>query len=846
MVKMTERKESVSRILFKELLRSIKGNLKQFFSVIAISFLAVCLFSGLTSNAYNLRSRADELYRESNYADLYVTTTGLEEGDLEAVQGLNNVTSAEKRAQFVMTRDRRAVNVLICPDSNILSVPMMVQGEKGFVIADSYLTANFLNLGDTITLDCNNYLLTSYPDIGKQMETYGLLKGSENPLASSSVQISFTITGTMLHPEAVKTSKYMSTTVMYTDPDTMEKALFSFLDAYYDTSALSDLLYLKDKMNLQQEIASFVSRSYNQLLADSSDKEASIKAITDYFSVQKPQEGKKNNLVIAIKKESLSCYKGLQQDIDQALKLTFVFPVIFFLVSLLVILTTISQIIIRERMQIGSLKATGVKRSQIYLHYVSYGFFLTLIGTVLGFFIGPLFLPDVMNIKYKLLWDIPAAHARYFYPEYMPTSMMAIAMAVGLLLVAALVSFLVSYSVVKEKPVDTLRPKVPKYKAAKDRDKVLLAPFKAISSKLLSFKMAVRNMSRNKVKTTMVVLGTLGCTALLVCGFGVMDTLDNCLANDYELNMTRDILATPDVHSEKLFLEISQLSGVKRAEEVIVYPITLDYEDSSSDTYATLMEEDSLCFHVPYGVDGGVTIDKTTAEHLGCGVGDQVKAVINGSVYERKVTYIFTSSSQHGIYDLSSDFSEAKLTVNNYWITCQDSKDASEVKAAIKDQYGSSFSADSSLMTQDEYFAFADELLSAVRIMTRVVEIFAILLAAVVTYNLTSLNIAERTRDIATMKVLGFRTLEINRTLIEEIMFDTLIGTSIGLFFGLPMCELVMMVNQNEFITYLYHITALTYVIAILVSLGSAFLVNLLLTSRTKKVKMVESLKSVE
>lgn len=837
-------KEKTTRLLFKELLRSIKGNIKQFFSVIAISFLAVCLFSGLTSNAYNLRERADALYQASNYADLYITTTGLETGDFEAVAGAKGVSKAERRATLSCTREKRAISLLSAPATNILSVPMMVTGASGFVVCDSYLQANLLKLGDTLDLEMTNYLLTSpsfafmIPFLNSYVKT-----GKTNFLAANTIPLEFEITGTMLHPEAVKTSKYVSSTVMYSNPDTISASLYQKMSDNYDISKLDASLALQKRGDTKTLIYSYISGSANQVLADSSDKEASLSAINSYFTSKTD-----NNLVIAVKKESLPAYQGLETDIEQALKLTFVFPVIFFLVSLLVILTTISQIIIRERMQIGSLKAIGVPRSQIYLHYVSYGFFLTLIGTLLGYFIGPLFIPDVMNIKYKLLWDIPAKRASFFYPAYFPSSLLSVWMAVGLLLISLLASFLVCFSVIREKPVDTLRVKAPKLKKRREDVKPLLASFKAISSKTLTLKMALRNMSRNKLKTVMVVLGTLGCTALLVCGFGIMDTLDNCLDNDFRHLMIRDITAVPNHPSENLAVKLKGIDGIERLEEITQYPISLAAK-TSADSNLILLEDTSLCLHIPYGVDGGVTLDKTTAENIGASLNDPLTVVINGKKYTSKVTYIFTSSSLRGAYAKNSQFTEAGLTANNYWISC--SKDPQSVKTFIQENYGpdsqeGEFTSTNSLLTQDEYFAYIDELLSSVRIMTRVVEIFAILLSAVVIYNLTSLNISERTRDIATMKVLGFRYHEIAKTLITEIMFDTILGTAIGLFFGLPMCILVMTVNKNEFITYLYNVKWSTYLLSILVSLGTAFLVNIMLSRRTKKIKMVESLKSVE
>ena len=140
----------------------------------------------------------------------------------------------------------------------------------------------------------------------------------------------------------------------------------------------------------------------------------------------------------------------------------------------------------------------------------------------------------------------------------------------------------------------------------------------------------------------------------------------------------------------------------------------------------------------------------------------------------------------------------------------------------------------------------ADNILSTIATMTDVVKIFAILLSVVVIYNLTALNIAERERAIATMKVLGFRFMEISKALTYELLLDAVVGSLIGLAFGYPMTVLVLSVNKTDLLHFIYHITPWTYLIALAISLVTTVVVSLLLNLKTKKISMSESLKSVE
>ncbi|MFA6862010.1 MAG: FtsX-like permease family protein, partial [Bacilli bacterium] len=237
----------------------------------------------------------------------------------------------------------------------------------------------------------------------------------------------------------------------------------------------------------------------------------------------------------------------------------------------------------------------------------------------------------------------------------------------------------------------------------------------------------------------------------------------------------------------------------------------------------------------------GLTIDETTANDLGIKEGDQIKLVINNVEYEKTVDTVFTTSLLFGIYDSKDYYTDLALSPSNYWITVKDDSLSQQTTETIKEKFPA-MTVKSFQDTKD----YANQLMSSIASMTNVVKIFAILLSIVVIYNLTSLNISERARDIATMKVLGFNFKEISTTLVTEIMIDTFIGSLIGLAVGYPMCVLVLVVNKTTLLTFLYHINVATYFIAFAISYGTALLVNYLLCLRLKNIKMVESLKSNE
>ena len=802
------------KILLLDLLRSMKRNFKQLIAIVAISFLATCLFCGLTSNAENVAERADLLYERTNLADIYVTGSG----DSEGIGRLSGVEESESRLYLPGFVNHSAIYLAITDGMPTLSKPDIVSGEYGLCLTQTYASGKGLDVGSSFEIDINTNLLgideNAYPF---SLLSSFLLPDGEDVFAMDEIPLSFTITGLMYHPEGVANSAFSPTTVSL-DLHLFVDAFLDVLSKNYDVQAIDRMLNI-----FETDLSSFLLSTFqgmeNQVLVKAEQKEQTLERIRTYL-----QDTTASVSLV----EDMSFYTGLKQEVDQAMQLTFVFPVIFFLVSLLIILTTLSQLIIRERKEIGCLKAMGVNRKQIYLHYVLYGAILVFLGSLLGFIVGPLLIPKVLGIKYGLLWDIPSSPIHFFYP-------LSILLCLILVLISALCSFFVSYSVIKEKPVDTLRPKVAK------ASKHVSSPESFYSRHTsIPLRMAIRNVFKNKGKSLMVVLGMLGCTALLVCGFGIMDTLDYDIALDYGGNMAMDVTMMPMEESDALKEKIAEDERVERVEDYLAYPATF-VADTTLNGNLCLLEDDSLFFNVEVGKDGGVSIDADTASRLGVSVGDRIEIQVQGRIYQKEVTIVFQSSFLNGVYDLFSAYPEDLFLPDTYYVTLHQEEDRESFAKAWSDT-----GLFLSVLTYDDVMEQADNILSSISMMTNVVKVFAILLSVVVIYNLTALNIAERERDIATMKVLGFSFLEISKTLTYELFLDALVGSLLGLLLGFPLTALVLSVNKTDLLHYIYHITPGTYLLAIAISLLTTILVSLLLNLKTKKISMSESLKSVE
>lgn len=800
---------STRRILLRKTIRSVKGNYKQFISIVAISFLAICLFSGLTANYKLLEKRVNKLYYESNIADVFLFYSEIDQNDLNFLKTISEIESFEQRTLLTGTTDESNLNIYIANSKNTISIPVVTKGKEGFLISEILANKLSLTIGEELIVEIPNFLRENFdPGLLDGLT----LEGQENILNNNNLYLPIVITGYMMHGEGVENSEF-SSAIAYMDDKYLQTTFSDYLATYYN-----DLVVNYFNTNYSELFFT------NQIIIKTNKVDEVVKTIDAYYYGHTD-----SHLVLSTKLENLASNLAIQLDISQAKKLTYVFPVIFFFVSILVIATTLSQMIFKERMQIGTLKAIGLTKLQIINHYASYGFLLCLIGSMLGVIIGPLLIPNVMNIKYSLLWEIPSGKLSFFYLEY--------AWCIGILLLLALVvSFLASRTEVQLLPVESMRPASPKpiKKSVVEKSKLFQKEVH------LSGKMAIRNIRRNLTKSFMVIIGVLGCTALLVCGFGIMDTLNYGIHHDYDSLIVRDITVTYHATNKQSNKEeLLKIDGVKDVEELIYYPIKIS-TNHLEDTTITLLEDTSEAFKQPYTGDG-VLLSVDVANNLNVEVGDSVTITLNGQSYKRNVDGIFSASFTTGVFDKLSNYDNVELAVNQCWIQLEKDADSEAVNQQI-----ANLNFVSQSMTYDDTIEYADEILSSIKIMTNVIKIFAILLAVVVIYNLASLNMKERTRDIATMKVLGFNQKEIAKTLILEIMILTFIGAFIGLFFGYPMLVLVMSVNKTKLLNFLYHIYFKTYLISFFISMITALVVNIVLARRTRNIKMVESLKSVE
>ena len=337
----------------------------------------------------------------------------------------------------------------------------------------------------------------------------------------------------------------------------------------------------------------------------------------------------------------------------------------------------------------------------------------------------------------------------------------------------------------------------------------------------------------------MVVIGVAGCTALLVCGFGVTDTIQNSINKEIYEIFPAEINVTLTGGESNAKSQIESLSGISSAEEYIKLDAKIQFNDVR-DTYLYLMEEGSRFVGFPLSTSGCVISDKLS-RYTGAVIGDELIIVCGNVRLKKTVEGIYASGFTQGVFLTKEQGAELPQISTGLFAYVKEGFDMDEEAEKIRE-----FSFVSKVYSTNDFLVLAGEVNSTIEVITSTLKIFALLLAVVVLYNLALLNFKERQRDIATLKVLGFSEIEIGSTLIVEIMFLTLIGAVIGLFLGMPILKLILSINETEILSFLYHIHPLSYLYSAAITLLTAFFINYFLSKLVKKVKMIESLKSVE
>ncbi len=778
--------------LFRKLLRDIKGSLIQFCAITIVSAIGVMLLTGMATVHKGLSSTVEDYYNKSNIADFTVNYTGIDREGINRIREIDGIEDSYGRLKLKAEDKENSSSFLVhtFSEDQAINIPALSKGESPSsddeaMISNSYAEENNLSIGDTVHLDI-------------KQETFA-----------------FTISGLF---ETAEYAYLLEDPTKSLIPNHKNFGLL-FVDQSF-TEKISD-------ENLYNEVL--------VTLANDADKTLVSEQIED--------DTEEDGFLQLTYKENQYSYQNIASDITTAESVSKLFPYIFFLVAAVIVYISMSRTIANERNQIGIMKALGISQKKITLHYVSYSLASGLIGGIIGNILGIIILPNLMYGTYNMLYTLPELTAQGYW------GYVIISIAV-VLIIGGIASLLSIRKILKESPAQIMRP--PLVKKAR---KIWLEKRKSIWKKLsYKNKLILRNIFLNKFRVILSSFGVIGCVGLLLCGFGLKEATEDFIDVQFNKIQKYDAMAinsTPVEYEMEIPFEDNQ---VDKADKMSVIDIKVDTDDEfSSSLYALdadnssvqLFDVDKQEIELP---DDGVVIPYKLAQEHQIKEGDTISLKIDSELYGKKnmdvnvsaISELYVSQDFYTSYKYLDEL-EIESFVNGYYLSMGD-------QTVSKDLIADLDSTDNiqSVAVKSQLREEMDSLYETTETTVYIMIIMSACLALAVIFNISSINIFERKRDMATLKVLGYHKGEIRSLVNTENFFITTFGCILGVIFGAILFKFVLASAESEEMYIPYHVSFTMILFSIILTYIFTILANVMLRRKINKIDMVESLKSVE
>ena len=541
-------------------------------------------------------------------------------------------------------------------------------------------------------------------------------------------------------------------------------------------------------------------------------------------------------------------FVSYDQNAQRMANLANMFPVIFFLVAALVCLTTMTRMVEEKRTEIGSIKAMGYGTGTIAMKFILYGAIAAVGGGIIGVAIGATLIPWVIFTSYNIMYTLPKLHLELYWPLSLGAIGAGVACTVGATLWAMLAT-------ARETPAALMRPKAPK--AGK---RILLEHIPFLWRHFrFSAKVSCRNLFRYKKRFFMTVIGIAGCTALMIAGLGLRTSIFSIIDIQYGDIYRYNLQVSLDTTQEDLdsaIETVSQDENTASVAEIYTRAMTASSDQGSQDGSITVTDDPQSLYQqitlrdMDHGKpvelsDDGVVISEKLAELLNLSVGDTItlecgkkaQTVVTGIVEHYVRHYVYMTATEY-----KSLFGETPVT-NELLVTAVDDSDGDMEAMSGRLMEDSTVTAVSNIGAAARSF---EKNMQAVNAAVTIIILSAAALALVVLYNLTNINITERIRELATIKVLGFYDHEVAMYIYRENIILTILGIALGQVFGKYLCTYLIRTIELDFVMFGRQAKGSDYLLSVLLSLIFALAVNFLMYFRMKKIDMVQSLKSVE
>ncbi len=790
-------------MLKRKMFRDIRFNLSQFITIFLMVFLGILVYAGIRSYMDGMTKTADNFYKDNNLQDLEVVGEKFTDEDLEKIKSIQNVKNAERKLTVMGTMEHKEERTLQINfiESNNISKFYVSDGEdfnkdtKGVWLDNYFANNNNLKVGDTIKIIYDKQVmeekivgLIEVPD-----HVYDIK--DESAIFPTHIDYGFCYLYINEFPES------------YIKKQVMKK--MNITDEKIFDSLVTDFNY-KDYL------------IYNNVMVDV-DKEENKNDVKNKIS-----ESIENAIAITDIKDSIS-YSSYQGEIEEGETYVGVFSGLFLFIAILSVITTMTRVVKKQRIQIGTLKALGFKKSKITMHYVGYGFWISLIASILGLIMGPLFIGNLfigMEMEY---FQIPNGRAVIAGSSFV--------VAILVVLAISFVTYITCRRELKESPAETLRSEMPKVKK-KNLNITTKGLFKKMS---FASKWNIRDILRNKMRTFMGIAGMAGCCMLLVCAFGMLDTMNNFIDIQFEKLYNFDYkLTLKSGYSEEKFNELINQYGNSTSQTLGIEIKNGDKKEANnifvddSNGKVRFLNHNQEYIELS---DNGIYVTEKLAELNHYKIGDTVTWHIFGddNYYETKIVGIDRNPQNQNIKmtkkyleSLNIEYKADAIYTNN---DLSNNKDIDGVEL---------------VQDKDALEEGMASMLNTMKTMIVLIIIVAAILGGVIIYNLGILSFTEKQYQFSTLKVLGFKDKKIKHIYTKQNNWIAIISIIIGLPLGFYMTDFIFKMALSDNYDFSAKIQFLSYIYGFIGTYIVSFVLSKILSKKVNKIDMVTSLKGNE
>ena len=831
--------------LFKDTIREIKKTFGRFISIFGIVLVGVAFFVGVKASAPYMKRSADAYFDRENLFDLKIySPIGFSDDDVEKVRDTDGISQAEgaytaNAIANVGTSEKVFQIMSYDPDdSDPVNKLTLVEGrmpeKSGECVIRYYgMRDGELSIGDTLKLNSGSDVAIT--DSTLDADTYTVVGKVTTPYYLSYQYDSASIGSGKVEYLMFLPKDEFKGNLIY------KESGYSVIYATVDGTAALDT-YSDEYFDLTDPVRERVK----ELGEDTMEKLAAGQMI--------PADSGIPLKWYVYDRNSHFSYVDYGNCGDRMDAIAKVFPVFFYLVAALVCLTTMTRMVDEQRQTIGTLKALGYNKFRIAMKYITYAAAASLTGGVLGCVVGLNTFPGIIFKAWNTVYTVDGLVSA-------PQTSLCIAAVAIAVLVTVMAVIAACIGELTEEPAMLLRPKAPK-----NGKKVILEHIGFIW-KRMSFtgKVTARNILRYKKRFFMTVIGIAGCTALILAGFGIKNSVSTVVAGQYGDILAYDISGTFGSRSDKDAFQ-KECDDSDMVDNIYIdtqYGGTANTDGASSGSSTkniTLVSVDDADRYAEFVTltdhkkgneikvpDDGALISYKMAKDFELGVGDILYVSISDDkYYEVKVSGIITMYVGQYVF-MQDDYYEkcfGEAAPHNSFIANLTSQDMDR-----QQQFGSDIMKKYNIESISYFSGIKDnfsDMIASLDIITVVLIVSAALLAFVVLYNLINVNISERIREIATIKVLGFYDNEVEMYVYRENIVLSIIGSLAGLVLGIFLHGYIMDVIEMDDVIFSHKIFWYSYLISVAITIVFGLMVNLAMKKRLKRIPMVESLKSVE